>query len=226
MKKVVMPLGITDVDTSISSKTEEILSSFFENFNANNTLTRMEYIQEVGEAIGAARSLKELKEKNNKASLKTSIEKIDEALSKLIPALEEIDGYALSLLISEIDKEVGYLEFPNIEPFRQPGEYAEYVLKPFHQKITSSFKILADTSELRKQDWKYDLSIKLIGLYRVITGSFPDNIGSGGSATTPIFYQFVDDISIKELGEHLSERVIRKAIVDSKLGSSAQDNNS
>ena len=221
MKRVVTPIGITDVDTSISKKTEETISSFFEDFNANNTLTRMEYVQEVGEAIGAARSLKELKEKNNKASLKTSIGKIDEALSKLIPALEEIDGYALSLVISEIDKEVGYLGFPNIEPFRQPGEYAEYVLKPFHQKITSSVKILADTSGLRRQDWKYDLSIKLIGLYKVISGDYPENIGHGGNALTPVFYDFVDKISFEELGDHLSERIIREAIVDSKLGSSA-----
>ena len=115
--------------------------------------------------IGSARSLKELKKRNKKATLKNSIEKIDEALSKIIPALEEIDGYALSVLINQINKEIGYVGFTNIEPFKQPGEYAEYVLKPFHQKITSSIKILAETEELRKQDWKYDLSIKLASLY-------------------------------------------------------------
>jgi hypothetical protein len=219
MKKEVMPIGITDLGPPMLRSTEEIISCFFEKFNSKNTLTRLEYIQKVGEAVESARSFKLLKEANNKRTLKTSIEKIDKALSKLIPALEEIDGFVLSVLINEIDKEVGYCGFSNIEPFREPGQYAEYVLKPFHQKIASSIKVLADTNELRRQHWKYDLSIKLVRLYQVITGDFPKNIGSDGRSQPPDFNKFVADISFAELKEHLSERIIREAIVDSKSDS-------
>ena len=216
MKNEITPIGTADSGNSMSESTEGIISCFFEKFNSRNTLTRLEYIQKVGEAIESARCLKLLKEANNKKALKTSIEKIDDALSKLIPALEKIDGYALSVLINEIDKEVGYRGFPNIEPFREPDEYAEYVLKPFHQKIACSIKVLADTTELRRQDWKYDLSIKLVRLYKVISGNFPKNIGSEGRPQPPDFNKFVADISFAELKENLSERIIRKAIVDSK----------
>ena len=219
MKKEVMPIGITDLGPPMLRSTEEIISCFFEKFNSKNTLTRFEYIQKVGEAVESARSFKLLKEANNKRTLKTSIEKIDKALSKLIPALEEIDGFVLSVLINEIDKEVGYCGFSKIEPFREPGKYAENVLKPFHQKIASSIKVLADTNELRIQHWKYDLSIKLVRLYKVISGDYPKNIGSDGSSQPPEFNKFVADISFAELKENLSERIIRKAIVDSKSDS-------
>lgn len=214
-----MPIGITDLGPPMLRSTEEIISCFFEKFNSKNTLTRFEYIQKVGEAVESARSFKLLKEANNKRTLKTSIEKIDKALSKLIPALEEIDGFVLSVLINEIDKEDGYCGFSKIEPFREPGKYAENVLKPFHQKIASSIKVLADTNELRTQHWKYDLSIKLVRLYKVISGDYPKNIGSDGSSQPPEFNKFVADISFAELKEHLSERMIRKAIVNSKSDS-------
>jgi hypothetical protein len=219
MKKEVMLIGITDLGPPMLRSTEEIISCFFEKFNSKNTLTRLEYIQKVGEAVESARSFKLLKEANNKRTLKTSIEKINKALSKLIPALEEIDWFVLSVLINEIDKEDGYHGFSNIEPFREPGQYAEHVLKPFHQKIASSIKVLADTNELRRQHWKYDLSIKLVRLYKVITGNFPKNVGSDGRSQPLDFNKFVADISFAELKENLSERIIRKAIVDSKSDS-------
>lgn len=211
MTSIIKPLGAVDHNSSITEETKENVAHFYSSLSISDENISI-FIETLADILAQTRATKLLKDMNSKPQVQSSIDLIAKSLSTLIPALKTIDNSALQYLQAEINKESEYLGFKYIEQFKRPHEYADNVLVPFQEIVISIQRDIKDSGSLKKQTWKHDFCDGLVRLHHKITEKLPENIGSGGNAPTPPFYNLVKDIGKLELNENIGEESIRDAI--------------
>lgn len=201
--------GIVELDDSMTKLTESLIENYYSSYR-HPSFDFVDVRDKFRLAIANARAMKHLKKNNAKEEILRPVKESLKAINILIENLPNIDGHALSVLNEAINEEFEYLGYSSLKHFKELGEYVESTLKPFQNKLQITYDSINSSPPLKVKLWQEQLIEQLLDIHIEFTDSIPLNIGSGGNSAAPEFYSLVNDISLNELSEGISELKIRR----------------
>jgi hypothetical protein len=215
IREDILPVGVVDYDNSLSEETLQITNYYYKKYSLNNVNYPLaEFLSDVANSVGEARSLYALKKLNVKGDLKKNLKDIATLTNKMIGSLRalENDYYSLAILRREILKEKNTVGYGTYKKLIDPGHYADTELDVLLPVIDRAFKIVQQAAELRTTDWQAILCRKLIKAQLKLTGVSPPKSSSGPNSSLAPIYTFINKISINEFRQGTSETKVKGEI--------------
>jgi hypothetical protein len=215
IREDILPVGVVDYDNSLSGKTIQITDTYYKEHSLNNVNYPLaEFLSDVANSVGEARSLFALKKLNVKGDLKKNLKDIATLTNKMIGSLRalENDHYSLAILRREILKEKNTVGYGTYKKLIDPGHYADTELDVLLPVIDRAFKIVQQAAELRTTDWQAILCRNLLEAQLKLTSESPPKTSSCTSPSMPPIYTFVDKVSLNEFKQGTSETKVKEEV--------------
>jgi hypothetical protein len=214
LKEKVAPVGIVKYDNTISPDSESTAKEYFVKYCVDDNYNFDHFLKDIKLAVGEAKALHCLKQQNQKSPLKKNIDLVVKHAEKLSEALKAVanDHYTLSLLRREIDYENDVIGYQKYKKLIEPASYAHEeldILVPLLRKVQDTVK---EASELKTTDWQLLLCVGLIRVETKLTGLIPPITSSSGTNILPPIYNFINSVSLNELGQGTSEEKVKQAL--------------
>lgn len=213
--EAILPVGIVDYDNSLSKGTIHKTESHYNEYSLNSVdYTISEFLSDVANSVGEARSLYTLKKLNVKGDLKKNLKDVETLTQKLVKSLYalENDHYSLAILRQEILKEKDTVGFGTYKKLIDPGHYAGSELDVLLPVLGKAFKIVQQASELRTTDWQSILCRNLLKAQLKLTGSLPPKNSTGPNSSLAPIYILINKISLNELRQGTSDLKVKEEI--------------